>query len=161
MMTLDQYEESVVAQGGKVENKFDGANREPVINLEEGDTFTVPKTLQVFKQPIAGSTATYQYLRLEVTSKNGVTQYKNVGPSVFNRTLPVYTEAGIATGNWAESEGSAHDEFMKYGSINEAFKALADKTIIVSKVKRILTRSFRAGEKTRSAAIYTTDIVEK
>lgn len=161
MMTLDQYEESIIAQGGKVEKTFDGANREPVITLEEGDTFVIPKTLQVFKQPVAGSNATYQYLRLQVTSKNGAIHYKNIGPSVFNRILPVYTEAGITTGNWVESKGSAHEEFMKYGSINEAFKALANKTIVVSKVERILTRSFRAGEKTRSASIYTTDIKEK
>lgn len=161
MMTLDQYEESVIAQGGKVENAFDGANREPVITLEEGDTFVIPKTLRVFKQPITGSNATYQYLRLQVTSKNGVTHYKNVGPSVFNRILPIYTEAGITTGNWAESKGTAHEEFMKYGNLNESFKALANKTIIISKVERILTRSFRAGEKTRPVSIYTTDIVEK
>lgn len=160
MMTIDQYSESVIAQGGKVTNSFTGANREPVITLDEGDTFTIPEKLEVFSQPITGSDATYQYLRLEVTGKGGAKQYKNIGPSVFNRTLPVYTEAGITTGNWKESAGTAHDLFMSKGTINDAFKALANKKIKISKVERVLTRSFREGQKTRNAAIYTTDIVE-
>lgn len=163
-MSDAEFQKSIVAQGGKILSAFTGGNREMATRLEVGDTFTMPKDLagKVIEQPVAGSTRTYQYLRVEVTAADGTTKsYKNIGASTFNRRLPLVDANGNPTGQMMSCGGTAHDEFMKHGSLNEAFMSLAGKTLVVKSMPAGQTRSFRAEEPYTTSYFPQIDIVEK
>lgn len=148
VMSAEEFKKSITAQGGKILSGFTGGNREIPSRLEVGDTFTMPTDLndKVIEQPIAGSNRTYQYLRVEVTSASGGKSFKNIGAGVFNRRLPLVDANGNPTGQQMSCSGTAHDEFMKHGSLNDAFMSLAGKTLTVVSMPAGQTRSFRAGE---------------
>ena len=157
----EEYEKSIKAQGGTVAAVFDGSNREFNSPLEVGDKFTIPEPpFKVYKTPITGSSTKYQYLRLEVTTAENKKEYKNVGASVFNRRLPLVDESGNATGEWGMCDGSAADEFRKHGKLQDAFVALAGKTIEVKDKRTGMTRSFDPMKKYATSTFFTVDIVE-
>ena len=148
VMSAEEFKKSITAQGGKILSGFTGGNREIPSRLEVGDVFTMPTDLndKVIEQPIAGSNRTYQYLRVEVISASGDKSFKNIGAGVFNRRLPLVDANGNPTGQQMSCSGTAHDEFMKHGSLNDAFMSLAGKTLVVVSIPVGQTRSFRAGE---------------
>ena len=148
VMSADEFKKSITAQGGKILSGFTGGNREIPSRLEVGDVFTMPTDLndKVIEQPIAGSNRNYQYLRVEVTSASGDKSFKNIGAGVFNRRLPLVDANGNPTGQQMSCSGTACDEFMKHGSLNDAFMSLAGKTLTVVSIPVGQTRSFRAGE---------------
>lgn len=164
VMTDAEFQKSIVAQGGKILSAFTGGNREMATRLEVGDTFTLPENFvgKVIEQPIAGSNRTYQYLRVEVVAADGITKnYKNISAGTFNRKLPLVDANGNPTGQMLSCSGTAHAEFMKHGSLNEAFMALAGKTLVVKSMPVGQTRSFTANEPFTTSYFPEIDIVEK
>ena len=161
-LSSEEFVKSVIARGGKVSKTGFGGGTRPSANpLEIGDVFTIPEDFKahVYELPIAGSTYKYQFLRLQV--KNGdKTSYKQVGPSVFSRTVPVVDDSGEPTGEIAQAAGGAAEEFCKHGDYNEAFTAIAGKAIKVTDKKVVLTQSYRSDRPTNNTAIYTTEFVE-
>ena len=157
----EEYDKSIKAQGGVVAAVFDGSNREFNSPLEVGDKFKIPEPpFKVYKTPITGSSTKYQYLRLEVTTASGTTEYKNVGASVFNRRLPLVDESGNATNDWGMCDGTASDEFHKHGRLQDAFTALAGKTIEVKDKRTGMTRSFDPTKPYATSTFFTVDIVK-
>ena len=163
VMSAEEFKKSITAQGGKILSGFTGGNREIPSRLEVGDVFTMPTDLndKVIEQPIAGSNRTYQYLRVEVTSASGGKSFKNIGAGVFNRSLPLVDVNGNPTGQQMSCSGTAHDEFMKHGSLNDAFMSLAGKTLTVVSIPVGQTRSFRAGEPFTTSYFPQIDIKKK
>lgn len=163
VMSDAEFQKSITAQGGKILSAFTGGNREIPTRLEVGDKFTMPTKLdgKVIEQPIAGSNRVYQYLRVEVTAKDGTKSYKNIGAGVFNRRLPLVDANGNPTGQQMSCSGTAHDEFMKHGSLNDAFLSLAGKELEVISMPVGQTRSFRAGEPYTNSYFPEINIVTK
>ena len=163
VMSAEEFKKSIAAQGGKILSGFTGGNREIPSRLEVGDVFTMPTDLndKVIEQPIAGSNRTYQYLRVEVTSASGGKSFKNIGAGVFNRRLPLVDANGNPTGQQMSCSGTAHDEFMKHGSLNDAFMSLAGKTLTVVSMPVGQTRSFRDGEPFTTSYFPQIDIKKK
>lgn len=161
-LSSEEFVKSVIARGGKVSKTGFGGGTRPSANpLEIGDVFTIPEDFKahVYELPIAGSTYKYQFLRLQV--KNGdKTSYKQVGPSVFSRTVPVVDDSGEPTGEIAQAAGGIAEEFCKHGDYNEAFTAIAGKAIKVTDKKVVLTQSYRSDRPTNNTAIYTTEFVK-
>ena len=162
-LSSEEFMKSVIARGGKIsKNGFGGGTRPSADPLEIGDVFTIPEDFKshVYVLPIAGSMAKYQFLRLEV--KNGDrTSYKQVGPSVFSRIVPIVDESGDPTGETAQAAGNVAAEFCKHGDYNDAFTAIAGKPIKVTDKKVVLTQSYRSDRPTNKTPIYTTDFVEE
>ncbi len=162
-LSSEEFVKSINARGGKVlKTGFTGGTRPSVDPLEIGDTFIIPEDFKahVYELPIAGSTAKYQFLRLEV--KNGdKTTFKQIGPSVFSRIVPLVDETGELTGETAQAAGEVATEFCKHGDYNDAFAAIAGKTIKVTDKKVVLTRSFRSDRPTSNTSIYTTEFVKE
>lgn len=160
--TAEEYEKSLVAQGGSVTSTFTGANREFNSSLEVGDEFTIPQLpFKVYNQPIVGASRKYQYLRVEVTTSANTKEYKNIGSSVFNRRLPLVDEEGTPTGVYGECDGSASAEFRKHGKLQDAFAALAGKKLAVKDKRVGMTRSFDPTQPYAHSTFFTIDIVEK
>ena len=162
-LSTEEFVKSIVARGGKTSKTgFSGGTRPSTDPLEIGDVFTIPEDFKahVFELPIAGSTAKYQFLRLEVKNGNR-TFFKQVGPSVFSRIVPIVDETGEPTGETAQAAGAVAEEFCKHGNYNDAFTAIAGKPIKVSDKKVVLTRSFRSDRPTSNTPIYTTEFVEE
>ena len=161
-LSSEEFLKSINARGGKaLKTGFTGGTRPSVDPLEIGDTFVIPEDFKahVYELPIAGSTAKYQFLRLEV--KNGdKTTYKQVGPSVFSRVVPLVDGTGEPTGETAQAAGAVAAEFCKHGDYNDAFAAIAGKTIKIVDKKVVLTSSFRSDRPTNKTSIYTTEFVE-
>lgn len=161
-LSNEEFVKSIVARGGKISKTgFGGGTRPSTDQLEIGDVFTIPEDFKahVFELPIAGSTYKYQFLRLEVKNGNR-TSFKQVGPSVFSRIVPIVDESGEPTGETAQAAGAVAEEFCKHGDYNEAFAAIAGKPIKVADKKIVLTRSFRSDRPTSNTPIYTTEFVE-
>lgn len=158
-LSNEEFVKSINARGGKqLKTGFTGGTRPSTDPLEIGDVFTIPKDFKahVFELPIAGSTAKYQFLRLEV--KNGdKTSFKQISPSVFSRIVPIVDETGQPTDKTAQAQGTVAEEFCKHGDYNDGFTAIADKAIKVTDKKIVLTRSFRSDRPTNNTPIYTTE----
>ena len=163
VLSSEEFVKSINARGGKVlKTGFTGGTRPSVDPLEIGDVFTIPEGFKtnVFELPIAGSTAKYQFLRLKI--KNGdKTTYKQVGPSVFSRIVPLVDETGEPTGETAQAAGEVAAEFCKHGDYNDAFAAIVGKAIKITDKKVVLTRSFRSDRPTSNTSIYTTEFVKE
>lgn len=160
IMTKEEFEKSLKAQGGKIQAKWEGGNREPAVRLEKEDKFTIPTDMTVYSQPINGSVRMYQYTRVEVTDKNGKKSMKNIGASIFTRRLAILNEDGTPTGTYAACTGTVHDEFVKHGTLDDAFKAIAGKEMVVTDITPGLTRSFNADQLTTTSYFYTIDFVK-
>lgn len=157
VIDLTEFENSVKAQGGKiVKGGFSGGNRDRSTPLEKGDEFIIPADYKVFELPIANTKNTWQFTRVSVTN-NGVTSMKNIGASVFNRRIRITTEEGDPTSDFLEASGTVHDEFIKHGKINDAFKAIANQPMVVTDVTTNYTRSFTPGEASRTSTVYQID----
>lgn len=162
-LSSEEFEKSVTARGGKVlKTGFTGGTRPSSDPLEMGDTFVIPEDFKdhVYELPIAGSTVKYQFLRLEVKNGNKTT-FKQVGPSVFSRIVPIVDETGEPTGETAQAGGKVAAEFCKHGDYNDAFTAIVGKTIKITDKKVVLTRSFRSDRPTNKTSIYTTEFVKE
>lgn len=161
-LSNEEFVKSINARGGKqLKTGFTGGTRPSIDPLEIGDVFTIPTDFKahVFELPIAGSTAKYQFMRLEV--KNGdKTSFKQVGPSTFSRIVPIVDETGSPTGDTAQAAGAVAEEFCKHGDYNDGFTAIAGKAIKVTDKRMVLTRSFRNDRPTNTTAIYTTEFVK-
>lgn len=159
-MNQKEFENSLKAQGGKIQTKWEGGNREPAVRLEKGDKFTIPADMRVYSQPITGSTRMYQFTRVEVEN-NGNKAMKNIGSSLFTRRLPLLNEDGTPTGIYAACTGTVHDEFIQHGTLNDAFQAIAGREMVVTDVTPGLTRSFNADQLTTTSYFYTIDFVKQ
>lgn len=152
----EEFVKSLTAQGGRTIKSFTGGNRDMSSRLEVGDAFTIPKDFTVYEQPIAGSRNKWQFTRVDV----GKGVMKNIGASVFNRRLQEVNEDGEPTGNFLSASGTVSEEFLKHGSIQEAFEAIAGKAMKVTAVVPGTTRSFRPDEKSATTYFYTIDFVK-
>ena len=121
--------------------KFEGAVRSlENINLEKGDTFTIPTTFEVYEQKF-GDTGKAQYIFVEVEN-NGVKTVKPFYPSTMTKTRAIHNEDGTPTGTRMSTKGTAAEEFRKHGGVQEAMEALAGKTLVVSNIETVRTLRF-------------------
>lgn len=157
MISEDQYEKNVLAQGGKIDDSFSGPNSLFTTPLAVGDEFEIPEKMKVYHQPVRNSQSMYQYIRTDVVNNGKDQGIKNIGPSVFNRTLQEVDEKGNPTGRILSCDGTAHDEFVKYGDLNDAFKAIQKKKLQIKDRRTGLTRGFN-GNLTTTSVFYTVDI---
>lgn len=121
--------------------------------LEKGDEFTMPMIYEIFTCKIGERTVDY----IEVELKNG--QIKNIFPSVFVKTKPIYNEDGSSTGKRAFTKGTAAELFRKQNDIIKGMEALKGKTLRVTDIEYI--RTIRVGTtQLMTTYIPTIDIVE-
>ena len=93
-------------EGTEVVNKFSATNAEIPDSWEVGDTFQIPESYDVLKQVMAGSTRSYEYIRVPVHHSDGSVTYGHIGKSTFNRRLVEVDENGKRTGKRYATTGS-------------------------------------------------------
>lgn len=147
--------------GVDIIEKFKGNNAEIPDSWEVGDTFQIPASYDVISQVIAGSTRSYEYIRVPVTHKDGSVTYGHIGKSTFNRRLVEVDENGQRTGKRYATTGQPVQDFCKHMSVDDSFKALAGKVITVTSVTPVRTRSFRSDAKYTDSRVLTLEYVDQ
>lgn len=159
-MSLDaiKKEQDRAKAAGDVEvtsGNFDGAQRSlDSTSLELGDKITFPKVFdKIYKSKRFNGT---QYILVE-TEGGKVVQFF---PSTFTKRRQIVEADGTPIkGAFMKTEGTAADLFRTHSTINDGMKALAGKTIVVSKVNEGTT--MRWGTKdTMTTQFLTIDLVE-
>ena len=153
MATLAVEIKRAEAAGDKKIAGFTGAVRSlENLNLEVNDEWTFPTSYDVYDQKIGDNHA--QYIFIEV---NG--NAKKFYPSTFTKSRTIYNEDGTSTEQRVHTEGTAAELFRSAGSVDEAMKLLAGKTVKVTDVKTV--RTLRYGTTSlMNATIPTIDLVE-
>lgn len=124
------------ASGDKKVAEFTGAQRSiENVALEKGDKFTFPDKYEVYETNIGGTHV--QYVWIEI---NG--HAKKFFPSTFTKSRRVYNEDGTPTDVRVFTDGTAAEEYRKYGTVKEGMQALAGKTVEVTDIKTIRTLRF-------------------
>ena len=143
-----------IANGDKKVNGFGGAVRSlENLNLEVGDTFTIPEKFDVYEQKFGDNKAQYIFVDL------GNDNVKKFYPSTFTKSRTVYEEDGQSTGQRVHTEGSAAELFRTVGSIADGMNLLKGKTLKVTDIKTV--RTMRYGTTSlMNAQIPTIDLVD-
>lgn len=141
-------------------NKFSGSNAEIPDSWEPEDTFMIPKEYDVLQQIIAGSTRSYEYIRVPVTHKDGSVTYGHIGKSTFNRRLIEVDENGNRTNKRYATVGKPVTDFCAHMSVDDAFKALAGKVIRIKSITPVRTRSFRSDVKYTDSCVLELEYVD-
>lgn len=142
------------AAGDKEVSGFEGAVRSlENLNLEVGDTFTMPQNYKVYEQKIGDSKAQYIFIDL------GNDNVKKFYPSTFTKYRTVYDEDGQSTGERIHTTGTAAELFRTAGSVKEGMDLLKGKTLKVSDIK--IVRTMRYGTTSlMNAQIPVIDLVD-
>lgn len=142
------------AAGDKKVAGFEGAVRSlENLNLEVGDTFTIPEQFDVYEQKIGDNKAQYLFVDL------GGDNVKKFYPSTFTKSRTVYDEDGTSTGERIHTTGTAAELFRTAGSVKEGMNLLKGKTLKVTDVKTV--RTMRYGTTSlMNAQIPTIDLVD-
>ena len=147
-------------EGTEVVNKFSATNAEIPDSWEVGDTFQIPESYDVLKQIMAGSTRSYEYIRVPVHHNDGSVTYGHIGKSTFNRRLIEVDENGKRTGKRYATTGKPVTDFCNHMSVDDSFKELAGKVITITSVTPVRTRSFRSDAKYTDSRVLTLEYVD-
>lgn len=130
-----------LARGDKKVSKFSGAVRSlDSLALEEGDQFTFPNEYTIYEQKLGSNSV--QYIMVELTNGNAKPFY----PSTFTKSRTVCEPDGTLTSQRVHTEGTAAEEFWKYGSVQEAMDAMKGKTVKVTRIDEYNTIRFGTDE---------------
>lgn len=124
-----------------------------VVSLEVGDQFTFPTEYEVYEQKINGNTA--QYIWITLVNGNA----KKFYPSTFTKSRIVCDEDGTPTGERKYTTGTAAEEYRRHGTVDEAMRALAGRTVKVTNIEIIRTLRFGTTS-VMSTPIPTIDFVD-
>ena len=109
---------------------------------------------------MAGSTRSYEYIRVPVHHSDGSVTYGHIGKSTFNRRLVEVDENGKRTGKRYATTGKPVTDFCNHMSVDDSFKELAGKVITVTSVTPVRTRSFRSDAKYADSRVLTLEYVD-
>lgn len=142
------------ANGDKKVAGFEGGIRSlENLNLEVGDTFTMPETFEVYEQKIGDNKAQYIFVDL------GNDNVKKFYPSTFTKSRTIYQENGESTGERIHTTGTAADLFRTAGTIADGMNLLKGKKLKVSDIK--IVRTLRYGTTSlMNAQIPVIDLVD-
>lgn len=154
MAKLEVERARALANGDKKVTGFKGGVRSlENVALEVGDQFTFPTEFEVYEQKIGDNTA--QYIWVTLADGNA----KRFYPSTFTKSRTVYNEDGTSTGERKFTLGTAAEKYREHGTVEEAMRALAGKTVKVTNMETIRTLRFGTTS-LMNTQIPTIDIVE-
>ena len=118
------------------------------VAFEVNEEFTFPTTFDVYEQYF-GDTGKAQYIWVQI---KGTENVKRFYPSTFSKIRTVYNEDGTSTGKRKYTQGTAAEFYRKFATVEEAMRALAGKTVKITKLDPV--RTLRYG----STTVITTQI---
>lgn len=175
-MNLEVEMKREIARGAKKVTSFGAMAVAPIdiASIKEGDVITIPANWNenILEAPVRGS-----YREESVTDANGIEigkkkvqvtamyvklpckrgaseTFVNFYPSFFTKN-----RMDVATGEFKRASGTAVDEVQNYATMDEAFAALAGKSIKVTKLERFKTYRFGSTTETQNAWVPVLDIV--
>lgn len=104
----------------------------PQRTLQEGDIFTLPVTYEVLAEKICGNTV--EFILVQIQTGEWVKFY----PTMLTRTI--CTTEGL----FAHSSGSAVDVYKMHLYVSEGMRALAGRSIKVTRCERVASITGRA-----------------
>ena len=125
-----------LAQGAYRVQDFSEKIPGPNTGLELGDVFTLPHHYEVFSERCFNKPICSEFIF--VKAQNG--RMKRLYPSQFLRKVPSYNQDGILQ-EIVYANGSAVELFKMYSTITEGMDALKGKTIMVTNVRKVLTKN--------------------
>lgn len=142
------------ANGDKKVTGFEGGIRSlENLNLEVGDTFTMPETFDVYEQKIGDNKAQYIFVDL------GGDNVKKFYPSTFTKSRTIYQENGEPTNERIHTTGTAAELFRTAGTVAEGMNLLKGKKLKVTDIK--VVRTLRYGTTSlMNAQIPVIDLVD-
>lgn len=129
-----QFVNRINARGGKEIKNFSGAIND-LIALQEGDTFTFPKELKVYEEPIANSNNVVQFTL--VTLENG--DVAPFYPSALTKSRTQVDANGNSKGR-ISATGTMVDAYKQFGTIDEGMLQFAGKKAQLTSYKQYQVR---------------------
>ena len=149
------------ANGERIKgNSFSAATRDVEINgFVRGDYFTIPDTFEVREMSFGRNKAEYIFVTV-----NGVDNAKKFFPSMMWKRRLEYKEEKATNGEvcpvpigWKHTTGKAAEDFLKFGTVQEAMENLKGKTLVIADVEEVRTVRYGTTNDMVTTNIYTID----
>ena len=141
-------------------NTFSAATRDVEINgFVKGDYFTIPDTFEVREMSFGSNKSEYIFVTV-----NGVDNAKKFFPSMMWKRRLEYKEEKASDGGiiptpigWKHTMGKAAEDFLKFGTVQEAMENLKGKTLEITNVEEVRTVRYGTTNDMVTTNIYTID----
>ena len=145
-------------------NSFSKEVRDVEINgFVKGDYFTIPDTFEVREISFGKNKAEYIFVTV-----NGTNDVKKFFPSMMWKRRLEYKEEKASNGEvlpvpigWKHTTGKAAEDFLKFGTVQEAMENLKGKTLVIADVEEIRTVRYGTTNDMVTTNIYTIDYKKK
>ena len=145
-------------------NTFSAATRDVEINgFVKGDYFTIPDTFEVREMSFGSNKAEYIFVTV-----NGVDNAKKFFPSMMWKRRLEYKEEKASDGGiiptpigCKHTMGKAAEDFLKFGTVQEAMENLKGKTLQIVDVEEVRTVRYGTTNDMVTTNIYTIDYKKK
>lgn len=139
-------------------NSFSKKMRDVEINgFVKGDYFTIPDTFEVREIVYPNGRAEYIFVTV-----NGTNDVKKFFPSMMWKRRLEYKEEKASNGEvlpvpigWKHTTGKAAEDFLKFGTVQEAMENLKGKTLVIADVEEIRTVRYGTTNDMITTNIYT------